>query len=112
MFVKKKDRKKKKIGKNSHCWEYALNNKKIGIAVSLLDGRYPDKGSAVNAACAEIYYVLRGTGRVFMDNKSYKLHEGDALLIEAGKKYHVIAKKMLLLAPTAPAWFAGQHKIV
>jgi mannose-6-phosphate isomerase-like protein (cupin superfamily) len=108
MLVKKEQRKEKQIAKDGIVWEYHLPSKTIGFALSKLNGRVPDSGWMRNKVCNEIYYVIAGSGTLFVEDKKYKLEEGDVFLIEPGKKFYVIAKNLHLALPTSPAWYPEQ----
>lgn len=101
-----------KIAKSSYLWEYPLKNKKLNVAFSIINGRLPDSGRLVNTECTEIYYVISGSGTVFIENKKYKIRAGSGLLIEPKQRYYVVGKKLTILCPTAPAWYPEQHKTV
>jgi len=92
MLVKKEQRKEKKIAKQGTVWEYRLPSKAIGFALSELNGRVPDHGWMKNKACNEIYYVISGSGTLFIEDEKHDLKEGDVFLIEPGKKFYVLGK--------------------
>lgn len=103
-----------KIFKNSDACaaiEYPLGDKDINGAVIELNGRYPAKGRAVNLECKEMAYVIRGSGKVAVENKEVKLNEGDLVLIEPGEKFFWEGK-LAMFMPCAPAWHPKQHKEV
>ncbi len=108
MLVKKEQRKEKQIAKEGTVWEYDLPSKIIGFALSKLNGRVPDSGWMRNKVCNEIYYVISGSGILFIEDKKYELKEGNVFLIEPGKKFYVIARNLQLVLPTAPAWYPEQ----
>lgn len=91
--------------------EYPLGDKDINGAVIELTGRYPDKGRAVNLKCKELVYVIRGSGRVNIENKSFDLKKGSVILIAAGEKYFWEGK-MTMFMPCTPAWHPEQHQEV
>ena len=112
MLVKKEQRKEKQIAKEGTVWEYHLPSKAIGFALSKLNGRIPDSGRMRNKVCNEIYYVISGSGTLFIEDKKYELKNGDVFLIEAGKKFYVIAKNLQIALPTSPAWYPEQWEII
>jgi len=65
-----------------------------------------------NNAVHEVYYVLSGTAKVFMDNKVYEISEGDVLHVNAGQEYYVEANNLKLVIPTAPAFYLEQWENV
>jgi mannose-6-phosphate isomerase-like protein (cupin superfamily) len=101
-----------KIFKNSEVCtaiEYSMEDKDINKAVIELIGRYPDKGRAMNEKCKEMAYVIKGSGRVMVDEKEIKLKEGDLVLIDPGEKFFWEGN-MILFVPCAPAWSHDQYK--
>lgn len=72
-----------------HCVaiEYSLGDKDINGAVIELSGRYPESGRAVNMECKELVYVIRGSGKVAVEDEETSLEEGDVLLIQPGERY-------------------------
>lgn len=91
--------------------EYPLGDKDINGAVIKLKGRYPDKGRVMNLKCKELSYVMRGSGKVVIEDKEIELKEGDMVLIEPGEKYFWEGK-MEMFVLCAPAWYPEQHKEV
>ncbi|MEA3229857.1 MAG: cupin domain-containing protein [archaeon] len=110
MLVKKEQRTEKQIAKDSTIWEYGLDNKDLDFALTRINGRFPDSGKTMNKVCREIYYVISGTGKIFIDDREIELKEGDVYLIETGKKYHVIGEDLTLALPTSPAWYPQQQE--
>jgi mannose-6-phosphate isomerase-like protein (cupin superfamily) len=65
-----------KIFKNSSACtaiEYPLGDSAINGAVIELNGRYPDKGRAVNELCKELFYVIKGSGKVEVDSREFEI---------------------------------------
>jgi mannose-6-phosphate isomerase-like protein (cupin superfamily) len=103
-----------KIFKNSDTCtaiEYPLNDKDINGAVIELSGRYPDKGRTVNLECKEMAYIIKGLGKVVVDDEEIKFNEGDLILIEAGEKFFWEGNAQIFM-PCTPAWNPGQYKNV
>lgn len=103
-----------KIFKNGEACtaiEYPLGDKDINGAVIELNGRYPETNRVVNLKCKELAYVIKGSGRVVIEDKEIKFSEGDLMLIEAGEKYFWEGKATMFM-PCAPAWHPEQHKEV
>jgi len=91
--------------------EYPLGDKDINGAVIKLMGRYPDKGRVVNLKCKELAYVIKGSGKVVVEDKEIELKEGDMVLIEPGEKYFW-EDKMIIFMPCTPAWHLEQYRKV
>lgn len=103
-----------KIFKNSEACmaiEYPMGDKDINGAVIELNGRYPDKGRAVNLKCKEMAYIIKGSGRLVVENKEEKLNKGDLVLIEPGEKFFWEGK-LTMFMPCTPAWNHEQYKEV
>ena len=98
---------------NDACtaFEYHLDDKEINVAVIKLDGRYPEKGRVMNTLCKELSYILKGTGKLFLEDQIIDVDEGDVVMIEPGEKYYWEGT-MTMFVPCVPAWTKEQHKIV
>ena len=100
--------------KNSYscvALEYPLDDKDINAAVIKLDGCYPERGRAVNTECKEMGYVIEGSGKLVIEDKTVELKKGDVVLIEAGEKYYWEGN-LIMFVPCTPAWTPEQHKLV
>ncbi len=112
MLIKKEKVKFKRNSKSCSVWEYELPSRSLGFAVAKITGRYPESGASLNKKCDEIYYVMKGKGKIYYDGRLYKIKKGDAFLIKRGKKYWVEGKNLILALPTSPAWYPEQYKNV
>jgi len=88
-----------------------MADKDINGAVIELNGRYPDKGRAVNLKCKMLSYVIKGKGKIVVEGEEVNLREGDLILIEAGEKYFWQGD-LKLFASSTPAWSPEQYKEV
>lgn len=110
MLIKKEDAREKKNSEGCTVWEYDFPSKKLGIATAKLNGRYPEKGKAMNTECEEVYYVISGTAKVHTEDGDFDIKEGDAFFFEKNKWYWVEANNLFISLPTAPTWFFEQYK--
>jgi mannose-6-phosphate isomerase-like protein (cupin superfamily) len=110
-LVKKSESQKFENSPKAIAFEYPMNDKDINGAVVELSGRYPDKGVVVNEVCKEMVYVIKGSGRLIVENKEIDLNEGDVAVIEPGEKYYWDAN-MTIFVPSTPAWYPEQHKTI
>jgi mannose-6-phosphate isomerase-like protein (cupin superfamily) len=101
-----------KLKNSETCFatEYPLGDKDINGAIIELTGRYPDKGRVVNLECKEMSYVIKGSGKVAVEDKAINLKEGDLILIEPKEKYFWEGSLTLFVA-CSPAWRPEQHQI-
>lgn len=56
---------------------------------------------------SEVYYILKGSGVMHIDNKSESVKVGDAIFVKPGSKQHVEntgSKKLEFLCIVDPAW--------
>lgn len=89
--------------------EYPLNDKDINGAVIKLRGRYPNKGVVINLKCKELAYVIKGSGKLVVEDEEIQLDAGDLALIEPNEKYFWKGN-MILFTPCTPAWYPEQHQ--
>lgn len=101
------------FAKNPVCivQEYESQDKDINIAVATISGRYPEKDWAMNEKCKEMAFVLKGSGKVHIEDRIIELSENDMVLILPNEKYYWEGN-MTLLLPSSPAWYPGQYKVI
>jgi len=92
-------------------YEYSFGDDAIDGCIVKLNGRYPQKGFALNAVCKEMAYVISGSGKINVENKEHGLSEGDAVLINPNEKFYWQGNLELFI-PCAPAWSVNQYKII
>lgn len=112
MLVRKDERKEKEISKGNFVWNYEMDSREMGFALARINSRYPESGEAINEACNEIYYVMSGGGKIYIEGKEFEIKEGDVFLIEKGKPYHVTGDELFVAIPTTPSWYPEQHKLI
>lgn len=91
--------------------EYPLGDKDINGAIVKLSGRYPDIGRVVNLKCKELAFIIKGSGKIVVEDEETKLEKGDMVLIDSGEKYFWDGN-MTIFTSCAPAWYLKQHKKV
>lgn len=91
--------------------EYPLEDKDINATTIEIKGRYPDKGRTVNLECKELAYVIKGSGKIVVEEQEYILEKDSVVLIDPGEKFYWEGD-MTLFMPCTPAWRPEQHKEV
>lgn len=91
--------------------EYPLGDKDIDCCVVEIDGRYPDKGYALNKECKELIYVMSGSGTLTINETEVEFSEGDVVIIDKGETYFWDARCKVLM-PCTPAWYPEQYENV
>lgn len=81
----------------------------LDIAVARITGRYPEKGKARNTKCTMMYYLLTGKGKVIIEDETFEVKEGDAVLFEPGKWYWVEGDLEVVIA-SSPRWSPEQYE--
>ncbi|HVZ12475.1 MAG TPA: cupin domain-containing protein [Patescibacteria group bacterium] len=110
MKIASKDQAKKlQNGETVVAYEYPLGEKDIDAAYVEVVGKYPVSGSAMNTVCKELAYVLKGSGKIFVEGEEYQLNEGSEVLIEPGEKFSWEGDFTLIIS-CSPAWYPEQHK--
>ncbi|MFA5932590.1 MAG: cupin domain-containing protein [Microgenomates group bacterium] len=110
-IVKKEDVKRHENSALCTAYEYPIGDKDINGAVVEVSGRYPDSGRVVNLECKEMAYIIKGNGKVIVEDNEINLKEGDLVLIEPNEKYFWEGN-LTMFVPCTPAWFPEQHKKV
>ena len=92
-------------------YEYNLKNKDINFCLCKINGRYPDKGFALNEKCEELAFIVKGKGQVCIEDKLYKLNKNSVVLINKGEKFFWKGK-FIIARPCSPAWNIEQYKTI
>ncbi|MFA6296563.1 MAG: hypothetical protein WC663_04360 [Patescibacteria group bacterium] len=93
---------------NCVIYEYG-GNRNLSLCVVKIKKRYPKFGLAMNEKVDEMYYILKGKGKFFLDNKIFKFKSGDMILIEK-KKWYYVEGDFEAIIPTSPFWTINQYK--
>ncbi len=110
-IIKREEAKKFTNSPACTAWEYPLGDKDINGAVIELNGRYPEKGFAVNEKCKEMAYIVSGTGKWVTEGKEIPFGADDLLFINAGEKFYWDGQAKIFM-PCTPAWYPEQHQII
>lgn len=111
-FIKNKDAPRFKNSPGCIATEYDFKNENdFNIAGIELNGRYPEKGYALNTVSKELIYVKTGNGMLISNDQSISLSVGDAALIQPNERYYIEGILELVIS-SAPAWHPEQHKNV
>ena len=109
MIIKKSERKKFSNSPVCTAYEYPFEDKDINIAFIEINGRYPDKGRIVNKVCKELVFIVKGKGKIEIDDKNILLEEGDSVFIQSNQKYF-FEGNISIIASCHPTWYPEQHK--
>lgn len=112
MLIKKSCRDKRQISESGFVYSYPGTNQYLGIAVADFNGRVPDRGKMKNNICHEMYYVLSGSARVFINDMILNVHEGDAFQINPSEEVYVEAHNFKIVISTSPAFYPEQWENV
>ena len=89
--------------------EYPYPSRNSSIATAQIDGRYPEKGRALNTKCEMAYYVISGEGVVHTDRGDFLISEGDLYYFETGERYWIEGDSLFVVVVNAPAWTPEQY---
>jgi mannose-6-phosphate isomerase-like protein (cupin superfamily) len=112
MLIKQTKAKKIQNSKSCTVWNYEFLNKKISYATALINGRYPEKGKAVNLKCEQIYFVISGSGIIHSEKGNFKINKNDLYFFEAKEKYWIEGNELFVSLVNAPKWNLEQYKVV
>jgi len=90
-------------------WEYDTDDKTISGGVAQINGRYPEKGFAVNGF-KELVFVISGNGIIVTPTGRKNMNLGDEILIDKNEKYAWEGSMTLFMA-TTPKFDPKKHKI-
>ena len=112
MLIKKSQAKKFENTADCTVWEYDFPTADVSHAIAKINGRYPAEKRVKNLDCAEIYYVISGSGVIHSEKGDFELNEGDGYYFEKGEKYWVEGTHLTLALVNAPKWTPEQHVAV
>lgn len=92
--------------------EYSFGDSDLDLGLSTIEGRYPEKGFAINEKSKMIIYVVDGKGRLYVLDDMIYFEKGDTILINAGEKYYWDSEYCVISIVSNPAWSALQYKVV
>ncbi|KKU87745.1 hypothetical protein A3A64_02210 [Candidatus Gottesmanbacteria bacterium RIFCSPLOWO2_01_FULL_48_11] len=108
--VKNKETNKVSPSATTTIWEYLADSQDISGAVAQVNGRYPEKGFAVNEISKELAFVVSGNGKIVSSSGETSLDLGDVILIQPNEPFAWEGNFTIFMA-TAPTFDPKQHKI-
>ena len=90
--------------------EYAFKDQTMDIGIATITGRYPDIGYCLNAVSKELVYVLKGTGKLYLENDSFEYKLGDSFLIDSNEKYYWESEYSEVALISNSAWSYEQYQ--
>lgn len=103
-----------KIPVNAHhvVWDYPMVNSSVGFSYQEIQGETPEHSWWKNTVCDEWYYVLSGTGTIYVEDACEQCHEGDIVILPVGKKHKIVGNHLRMIAITKPDWCEEQAQII
>lgn len=92
-------------------WEFPTNDTTISGALAQIKGKYPETGYVLNEVSYELVYVVSGSGRLVMPEKTVTFNQGDQILLVPNEKYRWEGNFTIFMA-TAPKFEPQQHKVL
>ena len=112
MVIKKKDA-KDESGSVGKILDYPMDGSPVGVSYQEYPpGRAPEKGSWVNTICWEAYYILAGTGKIFIDDTEFSVEVGDVVIIKPNQKTYLVSDNLKFITITNPDFYMEQFKEV
>ena len=96
----------------SRFTEYASPISTLTTGVSEIHGKYPASGFDVDEDVDASWYVVSGTGRIFVGDEVHKVAEGDIIFVPRGDKFWIEGDALKLVVTSCPPWNPAQHKHV
>jgi mannose-6-phosphate isomerase-like protein (cupin superfamily) len=112
--MKKKQSKPLSSSHSPECrvQEFDIGSKNMSLAVANIHGRYPEKGSACNTACEQIYHVVSGSATLHLEKGDFEIKKGDTHFFNKKEAYWLEAKDLEVVITNTPAWIREQYKIL
>lgn len=94
-------------------WEFVMEEKSISGAIAEINGRYPEKGFAVNENSKELSFVISGNGHIVTPTQKRPIRVGDQVFLDKGESFAWEANGALtLFMANTPKFDPKQHKII
>lgn len=90
--------------------EYIMDEQLLSGAVADINGRYPEKGFAVNEVSKELVYIINGKGKIFTKGGVSEFDVGDVVFIDRGEQFTWEGNFTMFMV-TTPKFDAKQHII-
>lgn len=110
MLITKENARQKQNSPSCTVWEYDFPNKELWFAVSMIHGRFPEKGRWINHECNEMFYVISWEGTIHHETGIFTIKAWDCFLCEKGKPYRIEGNNLYVTLSTAPAWYFDQYE--
>lgn len=110
-IIHPKDTHKITASNSTTIWEYLIDEPSIGGAVAEVNGRYPEKGFAINQISKEIAFVISGNGHVITSKTKHALEVGDVIFFDKREQFAWEGVFSIFIV-TTPKFDPKQHKIV
>ncbi len=113
MKVAKLDSQHIEYSKSTSIYSYPSKLKSISVARIRVNGRHPqeDDTQFIEQKCDVVFYIIQGSGKVIIGDKSYDLIADDTISIPKGVKYY-IEGSLDYIASTSPAYSPDQNQLV
>lgn len=95
----------------SSFYDYRSSLPKLSTGVSLINGRYPKDGSAVDQKVDATYYVESGTGWIYLNGMARNLSKWDLVTVPKGTNFWIRGTNLRLVVSSSPTWYPGQHQL-
>jgi mannose-6-phosphate isomerase-like protein (cupin superfamily) len=109
-FIKKEDAVRFENSPVCIATEYKFSGEEdMNIASITLDGRYPEKGHALNTVSKELVYIKSGQGMLATITRRVHLSTGDVVLIQPNEQYYFEGTLELIIS-SSPTWHPEQYR--
>jgi mannose-6-phosphate isomerase-like protein (cupin superfamily) len=95
-------------------WDYEIN-KEVGVSYQHLAMRGPKSGRYLNRECHEIYFIIEGSAKFFVDGTEYEVEEVEAkdiVVVEPNTPHYIETNNLTYITITRPDWYEEQYEQV
>ncbi len=93
-------------------WDYPMPHEDIGISCQKLHGRGPTKGKYLNKVCHEIYFIISGSAKIFLNGTSYDVGARDVIIVNPNTPHHIETSNLTYITITRPNWYEEQYQLL
>ncbi|MBI3956108.1 hypothetical protein HY339_02535 [Candidatus Gottesmanbacteria bacterium] len=91
-------------------WEYFMDDAVVSGAVAEINGRYPEKGFAINSVSKELAFVISGHGHVLSPKAQHTITIGDVIFLDKGERFAWQGTVTIFMV-TTPKFDPKQHSV-
>jgi len=93
--------------------KYPTPTRTLELSHMIVNGRHPEKKNewVLEHDCQFVMYVTKGKGKVYVDDETFEVEEGDVVFVPTETLF-AVEGKFEYITVDSPAWYPEQAEIV